>query len=304
MALALQIVQMAFYLATGTAAALTLMQARRTILQPARNETFKSQLELLRKISDLMPVNKSDASRHLYLDEYIAVNSTMLITEYHMHMGAPLKVSPKAMSRHIVFRKVPGAFRGMSYIYDTYTPRPHSERPQPGPKSEDWTDYLHAQVGVPDNAVKYFDSLGRYAREVLLPVTVRVLLDEYMSKAYTLVYAVGDAFCDAGKTMPSRYPTLADLKDASGSWVNHFVTSHDSVAPLLEEIGERGKAVLLEIRSLLHVNTLTVAHRDRSNEELDKATISMIPADVPELWRRASGPDSSTTEMPERPERT
>jgi hypothetical protein len=296
MTLALQLVQVAFYLATGTAAVLTLMQARRTVLQPARNETFKSQLELLRKISELMPVNKTDASRHLFLDEYIAVNATLLIKDYYSHMGTPLKIPAEVMPGHFVFRKVPGATRGFTYIRDRNTPKSSLEHPQPPPRSDDWTDYLHAQIGVPDNAVKYFDSLGVYAREVLLPVSVRTLLDEYMAKAYSLVYGVGEAFCDAGKTMPSRYPTMADLRDASEAWLNHFVSSHAAVAPLLEEIGERGKAVLIEIRTLLHVNTLTVTRRDRSSEDLDKATISMIPADIPTLWRLKPGAEPESEE--------
>lgn len=286
MTLTLQIVQLLFYVATAAVAALTFRQARRTILQPVRTETFKAQLTLLQGLSEKMPRSDVELANKINLEQICRLNAARMFSDYGRYVGTSVELPASLEFVCVHLRSLPGVDRQWKKVDSAFADHRSAEQSSNFP--EPWERYAHYAVGLTREYVEYNAAVGDIVDSILLPTTVRTLLIEYMEKLQSLPEHIGDEFDHLATEMPDVYPDAVTFRKGSIHKATFSAYNQILTSPISVDILRASRSIVLEIRSLLNVNRLASHGSERKEDRND--ALSIVDRSCPSirLWMLAS----------------
>ncbi|MFF8813319.1 hypothetical protein [Streptomyces pactum] len=259
--------QIIFWLATSTVAALGYMNARKTIFQPLRTEIFKKQIEALSSALELF-VGKGEEELAEDFDMRFGVRANI----YQMY-DAYLKYAFKRKRPDDKLEYRPELCPS-AWVHEDYlkldledkveaTEESGTRKKKTSEEGKPW-EFRAGMIAVPR---KYGEREAEF-RAVLdnpvLPVVVADLIEQYLETVRSYLGAVGPVLEECSIEMPDRYPTLEDILRARFGWIDNRLAEYRCNNGI--SLSDSATAVVHEIRTYFDSDNLLPRGKSRKRK--------------------------------------
>jgi len=229
--IAKDVVNILFFIAVGTIAILSYLQARKTVFTPLRTEIFKQQLrafedvlQFFEKHPSLHIVNEFDYNKILHLNALKMLDSYgFLFFENEIDLDAMKK------HREPLFADLIGAVVSKNFMMKHFkTPEATKSEEKSGGKMKpevpalllaEWQQYEHGMIEFTKDHQNAMEKVRKFTSSPLLPGELKRLIREFEKAAVKNLSEVGEVLTELAKELPTKYPNLESLKNADLSWI-------------------------------------------------------------------------------------
>lgn len=251
-----------FFVITGIVAVLSYLQARKTLFNPIRTETFKLQLKAfeevllyfgnktesdfersfdLKQIVSLNALKMADAYASSFFPNEIRLDEEERNKTYSMLVGAV--VSFEHMEKH--FSKVDVVDKSADLIGKSSKPVTN-----PAIILSRWQEYEHIVIEYTQKFNDQVKDIQNLAASPLLPKSLRDMIGAFAKKASNNLTLTGKVVGEFSREMPKLFPRAEDMQNfnPSGVW-NIFNEQSENFEP-------DAKKILDSINAYLRVEDL------------------------------------------------
>lgn len=235
--IAVSFVQMFFFVVTGSAAVASFRLARKTLLQPARTEIFKAQMEQLRRVLQLLAGKDELALRRdCGMDLLEEANYAKLYDDY-ARISFGVDIEPEGRPyHHSVCLTTRIDFEALSSFPVSLDPKARDETIHIV-RAENWKDYRFSEVSIPTVQSKYLERLETLLIEPLLPAECAVLIQKYLDTIENNINIVQEVLQEAVAQMPVHYPDLEAMDGSPWAWLHNRANKvFWQLEPVAEEV--------------------------------------------------------------------
>ncbi|MBK1792931.1 hypothetical protein JHL21_00290 [Devosia sp. WQ 349] len=238
------IVQVIFWGTGSVLAILTYRRARKTLLQPAKTEVFKLQVQKLQHLLDFLSWNgQVEAWEKSGLEESFAINAHDLIDRYADSKGLKREGGTPRIKPH-------SSLVSVGSLDDNFALIEPGEREfsrlAGTPKAIDWSDYTPWALHMGPTLHATFEQIRRFRADPVIPTFVANALEQIESDLHSAMVAFGPTMKSCAALMAKHYLETDDVKLASWSWLPN---QHPAEAKY--DFYEKIVELRLEIRSYL-----------------------------------------------------
>lgn len=249
--LAVQAVQILFWITLAVTAVLTYRQARRSIFQPMKNEIFKNQIEELKAIITIF-LGKDDLrlGEDASLPKALEVNAVLLYDEYAFHRFG-VKVDPD--TRRYSRKECSTSLVSKEYALNNFTKldgHTQTHDPREPYQFSDWKADGFGMISVPDTYDEYLKRIMSMAANPLLPAELAKLLTEYCDLLRENIMAVMATLNECQNELEDKYETLDSLRGAAFYWI------HNKYRDNFKPLEPKAKEIISFIRSYVNSDAI------------------------------------------------
>ncbi|MGX1631833.1 hypothetical protein ACWIGL_28165 [Streptomyces albidoflavus] len=259
--------QIIFWLATSTVAALGYMNARKTIFQPLRTEVFKKQIEALSSALELF-VGKGEAELAEDFDMRFGERANM----YQMY-DAYLKYAFKRKRPDDKLEYRPELCPA-AWVHEDYlkldledkaetTEEKAARKEKISEEGKPW-EFKAGMVAIPRKYIEREAEFRAVLDNPVLPVVVADLIEQYLETARSYLGAVGPVLEECSNEMPDRYPALEDILRARFGWIENRLADHRRNNGV--SLSDSANAVVHEIRTYFDSDNLLPKGKSRKRK--------------------------------------
>ncbi|MEO3680128.1 hypothetical protein ABGI61_13935 [Rheinheimera sp. FR7-31] len=233
------IFHIAFFITVAVLALLSYLQAKKTVFSPIKTEIFKYQLKAFEEvIGPFQNKGEIELKNDMDMDSIIDINTFDLFNSYvSTFMKDEVSIDEKFAKEKM--NMACGAIVSKEFAEEYFQPVgseapvfPNNESPnEPALKLAKWNNRKYGLVHFTKEYSIATAEMKRFQNSPLLPSGLKELLNEYSALMEETLSAVGEALEEAGKNMPTNFPTAKKLKNFNPSWVSNI---HNDKAPRLE----------------------------------------------------------------------
>ena len=228
-----------FFVSMVTVAALSYRQAKRTVFSPIKTEIFKYQLQAFESvIGHFQNKGEINLKKDMDIDNIISINSFELFNAYvKTFMKDEVQINKEFSDKQMKMSK--GAIVSKEFAEENFKlvgiDEPDitiDEEPNdPALKLAKWNNRKYGLVHFTEAYDKATNEIKSFQNSPLLPSELKNLLSDYNTLMYETLTAVGEAIEEAGREMPTKFPSKETLDNFDPGWISNI---HNNKAPKLE----------------------------------------------------------------------
>jgi hypothetical protein len=212
-----------FFIAVGIITILTYLKARKTVLQPFKNEVFKRQLDLFDKIMSLFNCKiEFDLRNYFGFTETIYVNLDMLIN-YYREICFKVKVDWNSYNTSFPYSRVPKDY-ALKQFEINYSYKVDQKNNNKDDDIEKWKNFEYRNIKISELTHKRTMEIIELIKTPLLPKKCANYLKQFQLAIDNNFKIMGDVLTEIAKDLPINYPSLIDLNNINynGVWNIYF----------------------------------------------------------------------------------
>jgi hypothetical protein len=220
-----------FFLAAGTVAVLSYLQAKKTIFTPIKTEIFKLQLKAFEDVLVCFDTHSSNSlSDKLDYQKIMAINSFRMLDQYaSLFFEEELDKDKVRKLREPIRSDIAGAFVSQEHI-EKFFVKPDavqsdvknsgSQKPtSPAIILAEWNDYDHGMIEFTRSYEETMERIRSFSSSPLLPSELKELIRKFEEDAHYNLEQIAITLNETAKELPKHFKNVETLKKCDIAWI-------------------------------------------------------------------------------------
>lgn len=238
-----------FFIIMATVSILSYLKARKTILQPMRNEVFKQQLKIFSEIMEVFNgKSESDLRRFFGISKLFDANVALMLDKYLISELGYKPTGKRPYNQEVC----PGSIMTQDFIDKNIQSTEYNFESNKTENNINWDNYKHGEIKVPDKTWKALSRIDKLIKSPLLPKKCINELVSIKKLVHQNIFLVGKILSSVSKELPKKYKNKEDFLNLETIWIwNKYNREFENLEEPAEELASYLREYL-QVDSLLN----------------------------------------------------